>query len=135
MTIGERIRTARKQAGLTQKQLADRLNVKYPNIAQWELGTRNPKLETLLKIARALNVTVYDLVDKDYWSNISPEEYAASMYEPGTKGRLLFFFDQLTAEGQDKAAERVEELTEIPKYRKIAPPGDDAGQGETDGSD
>ena len=39
------------------------------------------------------------------------------------KQRLLAVFDQLNDEGQQKAVERVEELTEIPKYKKEPPQG------------
>lgn len=58
MTIGERIKKARKDAHLTQKQLANKLNVSYVNIAQWENGRRNPKIETLQNLAKALNVSI-----------------------------------------------------------------------------
>lgn len=56
MTTGERIKAARINAGLTQRELAERLNVSFVNISQWENGVRNPKIETLQKIADALNV-------------------------------------------------------------------------------
>ena len=58
MTIGERIKKTRKDAHLTQKQLANKLNVSYVNIAQWENGRRNPKIETLQNLAKALNVSI-----------------------------------------------------------------------------
>jgi transcriptional regulator with XRE-family HTH domain len=61
MTTGERIRDARKAAGLTQLELAEKLGVPYQSIGQWENNVRNPKYETLEKIATALNVSVYRL--------------------------------------------------------------------------
>lgn len=63
MTTGERIRIARKNAGLTQKQLGEKLNLSYQAIAQWENGFRNPKFETLRKIANAIKCSVLDLID------------------------------------------------------------------------
>ena len=62
MTTGERIKAARKSAGITQKELADRLGISYQGIAQWENDLRNPKRETLHRIADALGVTTYDLM-------------------------------------------------------------------------
>lgn len=62
MTIGERIRKARKEAGLTQAQLAEILGISYVGVSQWESGKRNPKFETLEKIASALHVQIVDLL-------------------------------------------------------------------------
>ena len=56
MTIGERIKSARKQAGMTQQELAERLNVSCVGISQWESGRRNPKQHTLARIADVLDI-------------------------------------------------------------------------------
>ena len=50
MTVGERIRNARKNAGLTQKQLGEKCGIAEPTIRRYELGKLNPKYETLQKI-------------------------------------------------------------------------------------
>ena len=47
------IREARKRAGLTQKQLADRLRTTQSVIARWESGSSRPSLENLEKVVRA----------------------------------------------------------------------------------
>lgn len=60
MTIGESIKSARKAAGLTQKELAQRLGLSFQSIAQWENDLRKPKIETLKKIADALGCTISD---------------------------------------------------------------------------
>lgn len=62
MTVGERIRSARKAAGLTQAQLAKKLGVPYQSVGQWERGTRNPKYETLERIAAALETSASELM-------------------------------------------------------------------------
>jgi len=66
MTTGERIKSARKQAGMTQKALGEELGISYQTVAQWENDLRNPKQETLLKIAKALGVHLRDLVDSSW---------------------------------------------------------------------
>ena len=58
MTIGERIKSARKQAGMTQQELADRLETSYVGISLWESGKRRPKQESLKRIAEVLNIPV-----------------------------------------------------------------------------
>ena len=62
MTVGERIRAARKQAGLTLEEVADRLGISNQSVAQWETGRRKPKLETLQRIADALQVPIESLL-------------------------------------------------------------------------
>lgn len=61
MTIGEKIKAARKKKGLKQEELAERLNISYQNIGQWENGVRTPKLQTLQKIASALDISMLEL--------------------------------------------------------------------------
>lgn len=58
MTIGERLRQARKKAGITQSELARRAKVTPSAISQIESGlSKKPDAINLLKIARALDVT------------------------------------------------------------------------------
>ena len=56
MTVGERIKAARKKAGLTQAELAEALAIPPQSISQWETGSRNPKFENLKRIAEVLNI-------------------------------------------------------------------------------
>lgn len=57
MTTGDRIKAARKRAGLTQKELGERVGRSFQAIAQWENNLRNPKYETLELLATALGTT------------------------------------------------------------------------------
>lgn len=63
MTTAEKIKKARKEAGLTQAKLAEKLNTTQQNLAQYESGKRKPKLETLDKIADALSIDVWYFYD------------------------------------------------------------------------
>lgn len=62
MKICERIKTARKKAGLTQRQLGEKMGISYQAVAQWENDLRNPKIESLRAIANALEVPLRDLI-------------------------------------------------------------------------
>ena len=80
MTTGQLIKAARKKAGMTQEDLGKKLGVSGSFIAQYETDNRNPKQETLLKIAKALGVHLRDLSD-DSWlkeldRNLGPEKLA-----------------------------------------------------------
>lgn len=61
--IGDKIKQIRKQAGLTQKELAEQLGTTQQNLAQYENGKRRPKIETIEKIADALKIPVGHLLD------------------------------------------------------------------------
>ena len=58
--IGKSIKAARKAAGLTQKELAQKLGISFQSVAQWENDLRRPKFETIQKIADALGVDWMD---------------------------------------------------------------------------
>ena len=61
MTVGEKIKKVRTEKGLTQKRLGELCGMLEPNIRAYELGKANPKIETIAKIAAALQVSVLDL--------------------------------------------------------------------------
>ena len=65
MEIGEKIKLYRMEKGMTQKELADALNISYVNISQWERGKRNPKIETLQKIAEILGISTADFLEME----------------------------------------------------------------------
>lgn len=60
---GTRIRAARENAGMTQSELAKKLNIPYQGIGQWERGVRTPKIETLKRISSALGVSFSQLAE------------------------------------------------------------------------
>lgn len=117
MTTGQLIKAARRKAGMTQEELGKKIGVSGSSMAQWENDLRNPKLDTLQRIAAALGVPVQDLISD--WEAVDKEEFKrVFIYGEGIKDRIDAALDRLNDEGQEKAAERVEELTEIPKYQK-----------------
>lgn len=52
------IKEARLRAGLTQEELARRLDTTQSVIARWESGARSPSLETIEKVARACDLDI-----------------------------------------------------------------------------
>jgi transcriptional regulator with XRE-family HTH domain len=55
--LGEAIRLARVERGLSQEQLADAAHVHVTHLGGVERGVRNPNYATIVKLARALGVT------------------------------------------------------------------------------
>lgn len=57
MKLGEKISTLRRKQGLSQEELAVRLNVTRQAVSKWETGTSVPELETLVALAKIFGVT------------------------------------------------------------------------------
>ena len=60
--FGERLTRARERKGLSRKELAQLLNVGQNTIWRWEVGQREPSLEKIQTLARALDVTADELM-------------------------------------------------------------------------
>ncbi|RAK18874.1 helix-turn-helix protein [Anoxybacillus vitaminiphilus] len=59
--IGERIRNFRKEKGLSQEELAHKANLHTTYIGQLERGEKNATLESVEKVANALEISLEDL--------------------------------------------------------------------------
>lgn len=62
MEFSERLKKLRKDAGLTQVDVAEKLGISQPAYASWERGVKKPTQENLVKIAQILNVSIDYLV-------------------------------------------------------------------------
>ena len=62
MEFSERLKDLRKQAELTQVDVAEKLGISQPAYASWERGVKKPTQENLVKIAQILNVSIDYLV-------------------------------------------------------------------------
>lgn len=62
-TFSQRLKTLRKKAGLNQTQLAEAVGVSLLTLFRWEKGERQPRLEEIKSLAKALNVSENDLLN------------------------------------------------------------------------
>ncbi|MGM9873903.1 MAG: helix-turn-helix domain-containing protein [Bacilli bacterium] len=65
MTNGERLYKYRKRMGLSQEELADKLNVSRQAVSKWERDESLPDTNNLLAMAKLYNVSLDDLLNKD----------------------------------------------------------------------
>lgn len=63
MSIGENISRIRKEKGLTQEDLAEKLNVTFQAVSSWERDEYKPELETFIKLTEVLEVPATALVE------------------------------------------------------------------------
>lgn len=61
-SIGKTISFYRKQLGLTQNELAEKMNVTDKAVSKWERDLSCPDINTISKLAEVLNISVEDLL-------------------------------------------------------------------------
>lgn len=71
MTVGEKIYYCRLENHMTQKELGEKTGIDSATIGKYERGVLKPKLDTIAKIARAMNLYAADLIDDDQWKQVS----------------------------------------------------------------
>lgn len=62
-SMGEIISTLRKEKGMTQKELADMLNITDKAVSKWERDIACPDTQTIPKLAEILGVSLEELMD------------------------------------------------------------------------
>lgn len=85
MNIGKKIKEYRKKMGLTQKELAEKINKSEVTIRKYETGQREPKMDVIQEICTALNVSMTDFgkeLFEDYdFNNIIKEAKETELLE------------------------------------------------------
>ncbi len=66
MNFSENLRKYRERAGYSSKELADIIKIKYTTYLNYENAGSEPKYDVLIKIADILNVSLDELLDRDY---------------------------------------------------------------------
>lgn len=90
MKFSEMLKSARKQNGLTQVELAKKCHVSQGTVANWEAGTRTPDMETISMIATILNVTTDYLAGRE-----KAESNISAVFEDGF--RMIPVFESASA--------------------------------------
>lgn len=94
--FSDRIARLRKDRGLNQKQLAEKLNVSVDSVRRWEQGKRSPDVDMLRNIAQVLNTTV------SYISGETNDVFATSAQE-ATKGTEITTVSERAVTEKDRA--------------------------------
>ncbi len=73
--VGQRISVFRKNAGLTQMELANKLGISYQAVSNWERGISMPDISNLSALAEILSVSVDEIInDKKLTSILNDQE-------------------------------------------------------------
>ena len=63
MHLAMNLKRVRQRRGMTQAELARKARVSLPYVGRLEIGRHDPKLSTLRRLAKALGVSVGELVE------------------------------------------------------------------------
>lgn len=110
MPFGDKLKNARINAGLTQKQLADLIGAKHNSISNWENNQNMPDPNMIETICGALNVSPSYLL-----LNNSDNIYDPYFIEPREQAHIIKY-RQLNADGQNKVDEYTTDLVDSGKY-------------------
>lgn len=95
MGLKENLRYYRKRTGMSQEQMAQRLDVVRTTVTQWESGYSRPRVDMLKDIADLLDITVPRLL-----SEAPPGLPADGILSGDEEYRLITYYRQLNEDGR-----------------------------------
>ena len=116
MSIGSKIRTYRKEMGLTQYDLAEKTDISPMSIRRFETDQRIPSLVHLERIASALNCSPNDLYNwGDKWSLPGNKRLSQNPKEVSDEKALIDICELLDYAGLDVAltTDEIRRITNI----------------------
>lgn len=124
--FSENLKQLRLEASMTQKELAQKLNVSQNAIFNWENEKREPSLEMIDQIAYFFNVSSSYLLGHTKLRNTL--KYAldkATILHTDNDYliKIVRLFSTLNESGQQKAVKQIDLLSKIPEYQKASAPG------------
>jgi transcriptional regulator with XRE-family HTH domain len=91
LAIGARMRTRRRQLGLSQSDLADKLGVSFQQVQKYERGANRVAASTLVSAAVALGTTEAWLVGEESSGRDDDEDVFRALARPGALEILQAF--------------------------------------------
>ena len=78
--IGKFLKELRKEKGLTQEQLAEKLNVSNRSISRYETGNNMPDISLLIEIADIFEVSIPEIINGERKSEKMNQEEKAALF-------------------------------------------------------
>ncbi|MDQ0272708.1 helix-turn-helix domain-containing protein [Cytobacillus purgationiresistens] len=123
--ISQRLKEIRKQRGLTQDALAQKVNTKKTTISNYETGYSTPSNEMLVDLAKVLNTSV------DYLLGISNTENHSSITNINLTAEEIKVFEEfkkypmLFNDIKSNPEKKIKELIKLEKAKKLLLDEDD----------
>lgn len=117
--LGNNIKKLRLNEGLTQKQLAEALNVSQTVVGFWESGRNKPKEDKIKELASLFCVSIPDLKGEKQDNSVSYVELITKHINDDSQSeRLALILSQLNYLGKEKVIEYARDLSGNPRYNK-----------------
>lgn len=97
MNLSEKLVELRKEKGLTQKELAEALNVTRQAVSRWEVGTAAPSLDSLAFLSRLYGVPLDDFIQEEADRPVEELEAVPPVSRPGGRSRIALALSLLLA--------------------------------------
>lgn len=127
MKTGDMIRKYRKEKGWSQRKLSELSGVSHTQIANYETSKTEPTLETIKKIAKALDIGVFDLIEfkeieKEVLDNfkldLNKDEFYSTWSGDPSQIALNYRYNLLNEKGKRKALDNIGDLVKIEEYTR-----------------
>lgn len=110
--IAQNLLFYRKKNNLTQRQLAEKLNVKNSSVSNWEQGLNSIDIDTLHLVCEVFDITLNQICG---FSSISETINYSSV-----EVSIINTYRSLNTDGQNKARDYMDDLSSNPKYLKTS---------------
>lgn len=114
--LSTRLKTLRSEKKLTQKQLAEKINVTHVSISGYESGNRSPDTDTLQRLADFFEVSTDYLLGRTDSPTLTSQEKDEAEFQAFANNPELNVFYKELPESQEEAVERLREIWEIIKH-------------------
>ena len=118
MTFGEKLKNARKNAGLSQEQLAEKLCVSRAAVAKWETDKGLPDIMNLKAISKLLDVSIDTLLNDGEQTDLTSVKEAIDLNSLELYGRARCKHD-VAVLNRFPQAEHIHQLSLIHQLNKI----------------
>lgn len=89
-SIGKKIKKSRRDRGITQEALAEKVNVSIPHISRIECGFSSPSLQTLVDICNVLGITIDELMQDSLSARPNVDRRLEDLLSDCSKAELNF---------------------------------------------
>jgi transcriptional regulator with XRE-family HTH domain len=121
--MGDKMKELRKEKGISAKEAAKELEIKYPTYSNYENNNRMPDYETLIKIAKYYGVNIQEFTLPPGWeltekNGVVTEGINLEALNNVKRKKLLDNYEKLNETGKKEASKRVWEMSRLPEYQK-----------------
>lgn len=89
MKLSDKLIGLRKSAGMSQEELAEKLNVSRQAVSRWEMGTAMPDAANILQLSKLFHVTTDYLLNEEYESDADLPQVRAVKADGVHQGMIL----------------------------------------------